>query len=192
MARLWADLRAAVKRVTHPWRPHFRDQDLQKSVRDFFDDDEALGSDAALPAVNEARGRRPLRRLLQFSILENDEGVAPSQLEHGLLDLAARLLRDLLPALSLPVSVTARMRGSAMRAGTRQAVTRAARKTPWGNPASQKISSICSAQRGTFEACFNIAVFPAMSAGAAKRKTCQKGKFHGMMASTGPSGSNRM
>jgi len=29
----------------------------------------------------------------------------------------------------------------------------------------------------------------AMSAGAAKRMTCQKGKFHGMTASTGPSGS---
>jgi hypothetical protein len=33
--------------------------------------------------------------------------------------------------------------------------------------------------------------FPAMSAGAAKRNTCQKGKFHGITASTGPIGSKR-
>ncbi len=48
-------------------------------------------------------------------------------------------------------------------------------KTPFGNPASLKTSSMASAHCGTFEACFNSAVLPAVSAGAAKRKTCQKG-----------------
>ena len=38
------------------------------------------------------------------------------------------------------------------------------------------------------EACFSSPTLPAISAGAAKRNTCQNGKFHGMMASTGPSG----
>ena len=33
-----------------------------------------------------------------------------------------------------------------------------------------------------------IPTLPAISAGAAKRKTCQKGKFHGITARTGPSG----
>ncbi len=38
-------------------------------------------------------------------------------------------------------------------------------------------------------ACLSTAVFPAISAGAAKRTTCQNGKFQGMIASTVPSGS---
>jgi hypothetical protein len=33
--------------------------------------------------------------------------------------------------------------------------------------------------------------FPAASAGAAKRTTCQNGKFHGITASTTPNGSYR-
>ncbi len=41
---------------------------------------------------------------------------------------------------------------------------------------------------GTFEACFSSPALPAISPGAAKRKTCQKGKFQGMIASTGPKG----
>ncbi len=41
---------------------------------------------------------------------------------------------------------------------------------------------------GTFDACFSRPTFPAIRAGAAKRNTCQKGKFHGMIASTGPIG----
>ena len=39
-------------------------------------------------------------------------------------------------------------------------------------------------------ACLRTAVLPAIRAGAAKRITCQNGKFHGMIASTVPSGSN--
>jgi len=42
---------------------------------------------------------------------------------------------------------------------------------------------------GTFEACFSRPTFPAARLGAAKRNTCQNGKFHGITASTGPSGS---
>ena len=40
---------------------------------------------------------------------------------------------------------------------------------------------------GTFEACLSSPTFPAIRAGTAKRMACQSGKFHGMMASTGPS-----
>ena len=49
--------------------------------------------------------------------------------------------------------------------------------------------SIAIAVPGTFAACLSTAPLPAISAGAAKRKTCQKGKFQGMMASTTPNGS---
>ena len=48
---------------------------------------------------------------------------------------------------------------------------------------------MASAQRGTFVACLSTAPLPAISAGAAKRNTCQNGKFQGMIASTTPSGS---
>ena len=66
---------------------------------------------------------------------------------------------------------------------------RSVRKTLLGNLACARISSIASAHPGTFEACFSTPALPAISAGAAKRKTCQNGKFHGMTASTTPSGS---
>jgi len=61
--------------------------------------------------------------------------------------------------------------------------------TPSGSPASRNTASMASAEPGTFAECFSSATLPAISAGAAKRKNCQKGKFHGMMASTAPSGS---
>ena len=66
-----------------------------------------------------------------------------------------------------------------------------ARNNPSGNPASRNSCSISSAQRDTVGACFRMPALPATSAGAAKRTTCQKGKFHGMIASTGPSASKR-
>ncbi len=64
------------------------------------------------------------------------------------------------------------------------------RKRSLGNPAFRNSSSSAIAHSGTFAACLSTAPFPAMSAGAAKRITCQKGKFHGMIASTTPSGWN--
>ena len=53
----------------------------------------------------------------------------------------------------------------------------------------QSSSSIANAHCGTLGACFNSTTFPAINAGAANRNTCQNGKFHGMMANTGPTGS---
>ena len=47
---------------------------------------------------------------------------------------------------------------------------------------------MASAHCGTLEACFSSPTLPAISAGAAKRNTCQNGKFHGITASTGPIG----
>ncbi len=59
---------------------------------------------------------------------------------------------------------------------------------PAGNPARANRSCMNSAVCGTFEACLSSPTLPAISAGAANRIACQSGKFHGMMASTGPSG----
>ncbi len=49
---------------------------------------------------------------------------------------------------------------------------------------------MASAQPGTLLACFSTAVLPAIRVGAAKRKTCQNGKFQGMTARIVPSGRN--
>ena len=92
------------------------------------------------------------------------------------------------PAGVLPVSVTAATSGAAITSATRPEETRSARKRPGGVPASAKIRSMASAQPETLPACFSTPALPAMSAGAAKRKTCQRGKFQGMTASTTPSG----
>ena len=89
-----------------------------------------------------------------------------------------------------PVRVIAATRGSPISGSIEAPGTSSARNTPSGRPACLTASSMPSAERGTFEACFRTAVLPAISAGARKRITCQNGKFHGMIASTTPSGSN--
>jgi hypothetical protein len=61
-------------------------------------------------------------------------------------------------------------------------------KQPSGYPARRNSSSRYSAVCGTFEACLSRPTLPAISAGAANRITCHSGKFHGITASTGPSG----
>ena len=95
-----------------------------------------------------------------------------------------------LPAGVLPVSVTARTSGCSMTPFTCLLPMSSVRKTPFGKPAVEKISSIARAHPGTFDACFRTPALPAMSAGAANRKTCQNGKFQGITASTTPRGSN--
>jgi hypothetical protein len=92
------------------------------------------------------------------------------------------------PAGSLPVSVAARTRSLSSTRVTWPDVMSSVWNSPSVNPASWKISSMASAHCGTFDECFSRPQFPAISAGAAKRKTCQNGKFHGITASTGPMG----
>ena len=92
------------------------------------------------------------------------------------------------PARSLPVSVTALMRGSAMTPAVCSLSMCSTPNTPAGTPASASTSAMASAQRGTLVACLSTATLPAISAGARKRNTCQSGKFHGITASTQPMG----
>ena len=56
-------------------------------------------------------------------------------------------------------------------------------------PRLQMTTAQAPFEPGTFEECFRTPTLPAASAGAANRNTCQKGKFQGMTASTGPRGS---
>ena len=92
------------------------------------------------------------------------------------------------PAPSLPVTVTAATRSSAMIAATRSDPTSSVWNTPAGAPARANRSSSASAHCGTFDACLSRPTLPAASAGAANRITCQNGKFQGITASTAPSG----
>lgn len=96
-----------------------------------------------------------------------------------------------LPALSLPVRETPRIWGDSINWATFSLLQKTDWKTPFGNPTSWKRREIVVAHPGTFGACFRIMVFPAISAGIEQRKTCQNGKFHGMMIRITPSGSNR-
>ena len=93
-----------------------------------------------------------------------------------------------MPAGSLPVRVTAAMRGSWISAATSLDGTNRLEKAPSGRPARRNRSSRASAVCGTLDACFSRPTLPTMRAGAAKRITCHSGKFHGMIASTAPSG----
>ena len=90
-----------------------------------------------------------------------------------------------MPAFSLPVRVTAAIRGSSMSAAMSLLSMKRLVKAPAGRPARRKMSSRRSAVCGTFDACLSRPTLPTISAGAAKRTTCHSGKFHGMMARTG-------
>ena len=92
------------------------------------------------------------------------------------------------PAGPEPVSVAAITRLSRRIGSTRAEPTSRVWKVPGGNPARANRSWMNRAVCGTFEACFSSPTLPAIRAGTAKRIACQSGKFHGMMARTGPSG----
>ena len=98
-----------------------------------------------------------------------------------------------MPARSLPVMVTAPTRGSSISrrvtAGTSGSATTRAANSPSGAPASARTSWTAMPQPVVFGECLSRAALPAISAGAAKRRTCQSGKFHGITASTMPTGS---
>ena len=132
-----------------------------------------------------------LHGLIEIGILEHDVGVRSAELEHRFLQHRTRLRRNRF--------ARGRAAGERHRAHERvlddrlylPAADQQRAERPLGEiPPRTKISSIASAQPGTFDACFSTPALPAISAGAANRKTCQNGKFHGMMASTTPSGSN--
>src|SRR6185437_16331072 len=98
-----------------------------------------------------------------------------------------------LPTAVEPVNVTLRTRGSASHAAAvpaafpREAVTTLT--VPAGSPASSASRASASAVSGVSSAGFATTVQPAASAGATFRASMAKGKFHGVIAATTPSGS---
>jgi len=65
-------------------------------------------------------------------------------------------------------------------------------KTPGGNPASIASSASFKAVKGVFSEGFNTVVHPAAVAGAILKTDISRGKFHGTMAPTTPTGSYRV
>ena len=92
------------------------------------------------------------------------------------------------PARTLPVRLTARIRRSSMTVPVVWMSVKTFAKSPSGYPAAENSSSRANAQPGTLGACLSRTALPAVSVGAAKRTTCQNGKFQGMMPRTTPRG----
>ena len=88
-----------------------------------------------------------------------------------------------------PVKLMARMRGSSTsRSPTALPGPVMTLRTPLGSPASTKASASRCVQMGVSEAGFKTTVQPATSAGAVFHTGIAKGKFHGVMSATGPTG----
>src|SRR5206468_4910968 len=108
VACLRTDLRLGAERIPHPPRSHVGHEQVEEGLGHRVDDDEALGGDAALAVVDEARLGGGARGSPDVGVPEDDERVAPAELEHGLLELAPGLLRD-----AAPGAVAARQRDAA-------------------------------------------------------------------------------
>ena len=119
---------------------------------------------------------------------QHDVGVRAAELEHRLLQRAAGRRATWRPAGTLPVRVTAAIAGPRSARARLGPGSAGCGTGPPESPLRGTSSSSASAQPGTFEACLSTAALPAIRPGAAKRITCQNGKFHGMTASTTPSG----
>ena len=184
-----AELRRRIQRIADPQRGHRRDEPLGELVGDRRGHDEPLGGDARLAAVERARLDGGGHRLRQIGRGHDDERIAAAELEHALLQRAAGAARDVA---SGAIAAGQRHRRDAIvsrMAGTCSTSIKQRLEHALREPGADEHSSIASAHCGTFGACLRSATLPAISAGAAKRNTCQNGKFQGMIAKTAPIGS---
>ena len=89
-----ADLGVFLHGVADAHRFHACDEARLEVVVDLVSDDEALGGDAGLAAVDAARTHGGFDREVEVGGRHDDEGVAATKLEHGLLDEPAGLGGD--------------------------------------------------------------------------------------------------
>src|SRR5712691_7459332 len=94
-ARLGPDLGVARQRIADAAGTKLLEEPGDELIGHRLDDDEALGRDTALAAVDQPRVGRGAGRRGHVRVGEDDEGIAAAQLEHGLLQRAARLLGHL-------------------------------------------------------------------------------------------------
>lgn len=95
--RQWPYIRFFIGRISHLQCGHVLGERRQKLVGDSFDQNEALGRDAALPGVQAARGDPGRCRLGDIRVFQDDEGIRAPQLQHGFLQMRARHLSHLAP-----------------------------------------------------------------------------------------------
>ncbi len=91
------ELRAFLRRIAHRVAAHRLDQRPLEVSKDRADDDETLAGNAALAAVDHARGRCDLRRSSHIDVVEDDVSVRAAELQHALLEHSARCGRDAAP-----------------------------------------------------------------------------------------------
>ena len=123
---------------------------------------------------------------------------ASSSTMYGALPPSSRLTRvvcwaafaaSCCPTSVEPVKVSLRRRGSSSRSEITEALAVGSTlSTPSGRPDSRNTTARYSMVSGVFDAGFTIAVQPAANAGASLRAPIASGKFHGVTASTGPTG----
>ena len=89
-----ADVGVVLHGVADLQRLHAGDEARLELVVDRVGDDEALGGDAGLAAVDAARADGGCDRGVEVGGRHDDEGIAAAELEHGLLDEPAGLRGD--------------------------------------------------------------------------------------------------
>ena len=91
---------------------------LDESIGDRLRNQKALGRNTTLCVVGVARSHAQLHRFRDIRIFQHDKRVGAAEFQHHLLALQTRLLRHRPARRTLPVTVTARIRASAIMAGT--------------------------------------------------------------------------
>ena len=123
---------------------------------DGFMHDEPLRRDAALPVIDAAApGTAVCTASSRFALGITINGSLPPNSSTVFLICFPHWLATSHPAGSLPVSVAATTRLSSSTRATCDDPIRSVRNSPFEKPARHKISSIASADCGTFDACFN-------------------------------------
>ena len=154
-------------------------------------DDEAFGGDAALTGVGAAGFGGGGGGEIDIGVLEDDEGVGAAEFEDGFFKGGAGDGGD------GGAGAFAGGGGDGGDAGIGAeflgfgVIVDADGDEDAGEGGFAEGASRASAQAGTLGACLRMTTLPAAGAAAAKRMTCQTGKFQGMMARMGPRGSKR-
>ena len=116
-------------------------------------------------------------------------GALPPSSRETFIDVSIAFAASAWPTAVEPVKVNLRSRSSSRMAETLLAVPVGSTwTTPAGTPASSSSLARYSMVNGVFDAGLAMIVQPAASAGAILRAPMASGKFHGVIASAGPTG----
>jgi hypothetical protein len=169
---------------------------------------DALDRHADLPAVAERRPEQPVRDLLHVDVVQQDGGVVAAQFEGDPRERGRRARGDRpgyffaptilavvpaatpRPVAAEPVKVTWRIPGCEARRAPRGSRPVTIVSTPSGR-APERTDPSNRVARGVNGEGLSTIVLPAARAGANFADASCRGKFHGTIAATGPSGRQR-